>query len=310
MFILTNPLLSYPNSQEVYKALMKLEFIVVSELFLTPTAALADIVLPAAWGMEHDEIGYWPGWYEEVRSHPKVVDPPGECWADTKILNELAKRLGMEREFWKDDHDALEEMLEPSGMSFEDFKKKRVLKPRKEYRKHAYRTPSGKIEIYSERLEKMGFPPVPSWDDVNRINEISEKFPLLLTNAKEEAYMLTGFKGIASMRMIRPDPIVEINPDTAQKLELKEGEWVCIETEQGKIQQRLFLNGNLDPRVVMASFGWWFPEKSKEEYGWRSSNINVLIKDGPDYDPSIGGITLRGIPCKIYGLKADGGSEN
>lgn len=312
MFILTNPLLSYPNSQDVYKALMKLEFTVVSELFLTPTAALADIVLPAAWGMEHDELGYWPGWYEEIRSHPKVVDPPGECWPDTKILSELAKRLGMEKEFWKDDHEALDEMLKPSGMRFEEFKRKRVLKPKKEYKKHSYRTPSGKVEIYSERLGRMGFSPIPSWNELNRMNEVSEEYPLLLSNAKEEAYMLTGFKCIASIRMIRPDPIVEMNPDTARKLELKEGEWVCIETEQGRIKQRLFLNANLDPKVIMASFGWWFPEKSMGEYGWRTSNINVLIKDGPDYDPSVGGVTLRGIPCKVFSLqnvsKADGDS--
>jgi len=300
MFILTNPLLSYPNSQEVYKALMKLEFTVVSELFMTPTAACADIVLPAAWGMEHDELGYWPGWYEEVRSHPKVVDPPGDCWPDTKIINELAKRLGMEKEFWADDHQALDEMLDPSGMSFEDFKHKRVLKPKKEYKKHAYRTPSGKIEIYSERLQKMGFSPVPRWEEVTKMNDLSEEYPLLLSNAKEEAYMLTGFKGIASIRMMRPDPAVEMSPDTARKFGLKEGEWVCIETEQGKIEQKLFFNANLDHRVVLASFGWWFPERSEEEYAWRDSNINVLVKDGPDYDPSVGAITLRGIPCKVY----------
>jgi anaerobic selenocysteine-containing dehydrogenase len=53
MFILSNPLVSWPNSKETYRALMKLDLIVVSELFMTPTTALADIVLPAAWSMEH-----------------------------------------------------------------------------------------------------------------------------------------------------------------------------------------------------------------------------------------------------------------
>jgi anaerobic selenocysteine-containing dehydrogenase len=116
-----------PDSKRTYEAFMKLDFIVVSELFMTPTAALADILLPAAWGMEHEELGYWPGWYEEIRAYPKLVDPPGEAWADTKWLNELAKRLGLKEYFWESDDEALDDMLKPSGFSYEDMKRKRVL---------------------------------------------------------------------------------------------------------------------------------------------------------------------------------------
>lgn len=300
MFLLTNPVVSYPDSEKTYQALLKLDFIVVSELFMTPTAALADILLPAAWGMEHDEVGYWPGWYEEVRSYPKVVDPPGECWPDTKIINELAKRLGMGGDFWEDDNEALDVMIKPSGMTFKEFKEKRVLRPKKEYRKHAYRTPSGKIEITSERLEKMGYAPMPVWEELRRAgNEVSKEYPMLLTNAKEEAYMLSGFRGVASIRSMRPDPVAEMNPETARNLGLVDGDWASIETGQGKIRQRIFFNQNLDPRVVVAAFGWWFPEEYKRGYGWRKSNINVLTRAGPDYDPSTGGVTLRGVPCKV-----------
>ncbi|MEE9612357.1 MAG: hypothetical protein V3W19_13970, partial [Desulfatiglandales bacterium] len=74
-----------------------------------------------------------------------------------------------------------------------------------------------------------------------------------------------------------------------------------IETKEGKIQQRLSLNRDMDPRAVMASFGWWFPEEATNEYGWRKGNINILTQSGPDYDPGTGGVTLRGIPCKVYG---------
>ncbi len=300
MFILTNPVVSYPNSDETYRALMKLDFVVVSELFMTPTAALADILLPAAWGMEHDEVGYWPGWYEEMRAHPKIVDPPGECWPDTKIINEIAKRLGMEKDFWEDHHEALNVMLEPSGLTYKEFKEKRVLLPKREYRKHDYRTPSGKIEIYSEQLKKMGYSPMPLWEELSRIPEISKEYPLLLTNAKEEAYMLTSYKSIASVRTMRPDPMVELNPETADKLGVKEGDWVYIETREGKIKQKLSLNRDIDSRVVNASFGWWFPEEASTGYGWRRANINILTPSGPDYDQPTGGVALRGIPCKVY----------
>ena len=299
MFILSNPLVSWPNSKETYRALMKLDLIVVSELFMTPTTALADIVLPAAWSMEHEEIGYWPGWYEEIRAHPKLVDAPGECWPDTKIINELAKRLGLGEDFWKDDHEALDLMLKPSGMNYEQFKEKRTLLPRKEYRRHEYDTPSRKIEIFSARVEKIGYAPMPTWEELGQKLEMPAGFPLLLTNAKEEAYMLSGFKSVASVRIIRPDPIVELHPQTAQELGLEEGKWVTIETKEGSIRQRLALNRSIDPRVVVAAFGWWFPEQSETGLGWSGSNINMLTPSGPDYDPSTGGITLRGIPCRV-----------
>ncbi|MDE3077799.1 MAG: molybdopterin-dependent oxidoreductase, partial [Chloroflexota bacterium] len=277
----------------------KLDFIAVSELFMTPTAALADVVLPAAWGMEHDELGYWPGWYEEVRAHPKVADPPGECWPDTKIINELAKRLGLAKDFWDDEHDALDAMLKPSGLSYEKFKERRVLRPQKEYRRHDYRTPSGKIEIYAEQLQKLGYAPMPVWPELAPSADVSAEYPLLLTNAKEEAYMLSGFKGVASIRLMRPDPMVELHPDTAVELGLEEGAWVYIETKGGRIKQRLSLNPGIDRRVAMVAFGWWFPEQAKAGYGWRDSNINMLTPSGPDYDPSTGGVALRGIPCRV-----------
>ena len=128
-----------------------------------------------------------------------------------------------------------------------------------------------------------------------------EEYPLLLTNGKEEAYMMTGFKHVASMRLVRPDPVVELHPDAAEKYGLQEGQWIFLETRAGKIKQRLSLNPSLDPRVVVAAFGWWFPERNEPGSGWRESNLNMLVPSGPDYDPSTGGVTLRGIPCKVYG---------
>lgn len=300
MFMVSNPLVSWPDSGETHRALMKLEFIAVSELFMTPTAAMADIVLPAAWGMEHEELGYWPGWHEEIRSYPKLADPPDECWPDTKIINELAKRLGLAEDFWEDDNEALDLMLKPSGLSYETFKKQRVMKPSQEYRRRYFPTGSGKIEIYSERLRMLGYEPMPLWKDLGGVKDVPETYPLLLTNGKEETYMMSGFRHVATMRIIRPDPLVELHPETAQRLGLKEGGWVYIETETGRVKQKLSLNRNIDPRVVIAAFGWWFPEKGESGIGWKESNINMLVPSGPDYDPSTGGVTLRGLPCRVY----------
>jgi len=100
---------------------------------------------------------------------------------------------------------------------------------------------------------------------------------------------------------MRPDPIVQLHPDTAQRLGLQEGKWVYIETEMGRVKQRLSLNRKIDPRLVIAALGWWFPEKDDSEQGWRESNVNMLTSCGPDYDPAIGTVSLRGIPCRVRG---------
>ena len=178
------------------------------------------------------------------------------------------------------------------------------LQAKREYKKHDYRTPSGKVEIVSERLEKMGHSPMPVWEELGPQTELFGEYPLLFTNAKEEAYMLSSYKHVATARKIRPDPVVELHPDTARELGLKEGDWVYIETDQGRIKQKLSLNKDIDKRVVIGAFGWWFPEEPTSVYGWEKANINILTPSGPEYDPLTGSTQLRGIPCKVYQAEA------
>lgn len=303
--ILTDPIISYPDSMQTYRAFMKLDFSVVLEIFMTPTAALADIVLPVAHGIEHDTVGYWPPDLGELRAYPKLIDPPGESWSDMKIINELSKRLGLKEDFWDDENKALDYMLEPSGLTFQDFKQKRILLPSKDkYRRYedgGFKTPSGKVEIYSARLEELGYSPLPRWEEVSRFRfEPSQEYPLLLTNDKEDAYYNTGYKHLAFLRKMSPEPITRLNPETARKAGLKDGDMVYIETKKGKIKQKLSLDRDLDPRVVYAGWGWWFPEEPADLFNWRKSNLNVLTDADPPYEPYVGSVELRGIPCRVY----------
>jgi anaerobic selenocysteine-containing dehydrogenase len=118
-----------------YEAFKKVEFLVVSEIFPTPTSEIADLVLPAAWGAEHNSLGYWPGWHDEMRAYPKIVEPPGEAKADAWWVNELAKRLGLEQYFWKNEEDSFDEFLAPSGITWKEFVDIRSLNNKKEYKK-------------------------------------------------------------------------------------------------------------------------------------------------------------------------------
>ena len=297
--MLTNPMTSFVNSKMTREALMALEFTVVLDLFMTPTAALADIVLPAAFGMEHDEVGYWPGWYNEVRAHPKVVDPPGEAWPDTKIINELAKRLGLS-DFWEEDHEALDAWLAPSGLTFEDLKRQRTLLPKKSYANANLRTPSGKVEIVAQSLAALGLPALPTWRDMREVPQTTEDYPLLFTSAKSEVFVGTGYKSVAALRGMRPEPVLLMNPETAVPQGLADGEMVYIETEMGRVRHRLAFDGDMDPRVVYADFGWWFPEDPSGSLGWDTANINILTDDRSPKDPAVGQMVLRGVPCRVY----------
>lgn len=306
LFFVTNPLSTYPDSEATYEALMKLEFMVVADIFHTPTTQLADIVLPAALPGEHATIAYWPAWVGHVKCDPKFINPPGEAWSDMKIINELAKKLGLREFFWEDVNEVLDFMMEPAGLTFQEFMEKRIIPPKKFYLKgnedRFFKTPSGKMEIYSNQMKKLGIAPLPYLSEMMKAKEVaaeSELYPLIFTNRKETGFMLSGYRRDRQMRRRYPEAVVEIHPQTASQAGLVQGDMVNIETRKGRIVQKVKFNDELDPRVVMPAFGWWYPEEKEALYGWKKSNINVLI-DGSPEELSTGAVQLRGIPCRIY----------
>jgi anaerobic selenocysteine-containing dehydrogenase len=103
------------------------------------------------------------------------------------------------------------------------------------------------------------------------------------------------------MRELHRDPVVEIHPDTARKEGIKEGDWVFIESPRGRIRQRARLFSGMDPRVVSAEHGWWFPEKKAPDHGWEDSNINILTDNSfSNCDPAMGATHVRTLLCRIY----------
>ena len=311
-----NPLSSYPNAQNVYEAFNTLDFFAVVDLFMTPTAALADVVLPAASYLEFDSIFVPPQNVPMVSAQKKVVEIP-ECWSDFKIIIELAKKLGLEKDYiWENEEQALNAIIRPSGLSFEEFKHIGRLSGSKldrQYESNGFDTPSGKIEIYSTRLKNWGYDPLPVYYEPPETPysepKLSKQFPFILTSWKPGSFRHSWGHQIDVLRKNNPEPIVLINLETAGKLGVNDGDWVYIETKRGRIKQRAKLDSGVAPQVVIAEYGWWCPEKDISDLNrWKESNINILTDDRTPYNRRMGAAnelgspTLRGIFCNVYRL--------
>lgn len=300
----TNPMISYPDSRRVMDALERVGFLAVADLFMTPTAAMADLVLPVATNFEYDDIGHYGMVQGMLLARPKLVDPPGEAWSDLKILNELGKALGLGEHFWDDEAEILRAVLAPSGLDYRAFCDKGVLMGERRYRSYlegGFKTPSGKVELLSSQLHGMGLDPLPGYEDpIAWPDRGSEEYKFVMTSAKDPVFFHSGYRQIGSLRAISKDPEIEMAPETASGLGIEEGDWVRIRTPRGEIRQRAKVVPGMDPRVVSAAYGWWYPERDPRElFGWRESNINVLTSMEPPYNPVVASVNLRAIPCAV-----------
>jgi anaerobic selenocysteine-containing dehydrogenase len=295
-----NPLLAYADSRQTYDALKKLDFLAVSEIFMTPTAALADIVLPAATHFEFDDIGHYGLGHGCILARPKVVDPPEECWPDIKILNELGKSLTPAEYWYKDHNEILEALLAPSGMNFTQFADRGHLKGPDQFNKYeasGFKTPSGKVELSLSQAEKLKASPLPNFNGYPEPE--NPAYPLVLTSAKSGYYLHSSYRWLKKLRKKHPHPRALIHPATAAAYGISEDEDIVIETAFGQIIQLARLTDSVDPRVIYADYGWWFPEeKAQTLYGWERSNFNILTST-ETLGREFGTPNLKGINCRI-----------
>ncbi len=300
-----NCLLSFSNAKEAYRALEAIDFFAVSELFMTPTAAMADVVLPVASFFEYDSISM-PHYYQILSVQQKVARM-GECRSDYDILKGLAQRLGFGEYFPEDVTQFLDFILSPSGLSFNDLRRVGCMAGQKRYRDYergGFETPSRKVELYSARLKEWGFDPLPTYHEDPETPfsapSLTRDYPLLFISWKSSCYRHSAGKEIATLRGRHPEPLLYIHPETARDLGVESGDMVYVETVRGKIKQRALFSEDLDPRVVGVDYGWWFPERGiSNMFGWQEANINILTNDKPPFNKEMGAPVLRGIACRV-----------
>ncbi|MEM2273159.1 MAG: molybdopterin-dependent oxidoreductase [Candidatus Bathyarchaeia archaeon] len=331
-----NPIMWAPNTKLVIKALKSsnLELCVVQDYFMTPTAALADYVLPAAAkGLEVPYCCNWEDYQEAVVVGENAVKPMGDRHSDYELFRGLAIRLGFGEYFpWKNNKEAIEYRLSRAGIKFEDAIRMGLLtsntpgylpeedKPwalidPKTGKPRGFTTPSRRAEIWSSILEDLGYDPLPEheepFESPVRTPELAKEYPLILTTGGRFRPMFHSEYRQWGMgfREQNPWPRCDIHYETARKLGIVDGDWVWIETRRGRILQRARVGPHIHPQVVNIGASWWYPELPTEEPwlgGALISNANVLTEDDPStLDEKTGAWYCRALLCRVYKAKPE-----
>jgi anaerobic selenocysteine-containing dehydrogenase len=306
-------------------ALNKLEFVAVVDLFHNPTTQYADIVLPAASFLEKESFR---SWWTPLQSINKAVTVE-ECRPDVEINFELAKRFDPEFRF-ETVHDLYDDILKPSGLTFKELQQKGWIYPPEgssscPYLRHekgllrpdqkpGFRTPTGRFELYATLREEWDLEPLPHHEEppftpVSR-PDLAKAYPLILsTGRRSPAFFHSEHRQIPWLRSLDPDPVVEIHPKTAAENDIGNGEWVWVENWMGRAKLKAKLTPVVPAWMIMATHGWWFPEKEAAEpslFGMWESNINQLLPMNEQGKDGMGS-PIKHSMCKIYKVGRENG---
>jgi anaerobic selenocysteine-containing dehydrogenase len=308
-----NTLMQYANQKGIYDGLMNLDLFVVHEHFMTPTAQLADYVLPGDAWIERPNLfnGFDASSLFQVSQ--KLREAPGECRGVYDFWRGLAIRMGFEEYFpWKDEEELLDYRIQKTGMKWTDFAQSVPFYPAppQNYQETGFATPSGKVELASGVLKDLGYDPLPYYAEPDQspisTPELAKEFPLtLFVGLMEEEYFHSNLRQVDALRKRNPFPITMINPETGGKLGIAEGDWVFVETTHGKVKMKAGLREEMPPDLVRIPHGWWFPEQDQGEpglsAGWEHSDGVVLSDEDYNLDPEQGLPDMRGgVLCKVY----------
>ncbi len=314
-----NPMMTWANTKEVFRALMKLDFHMGLDHFMTASMQLADIVLPAPTHFEKERLagphGYSPfGNVVCVRA----IEPLGEVRDDFEVCGDILRRMGKGQHWpWKTVVEFYDERLRESGLTWEEVVAGQGLLDQLIYDKHetdyfrkggGFPTETGKVEIWCTRWQDNGYDPLPSFieppESPYSTPELAQEYPfVVITGGRMTNFFNSQHRQVPSLRKMHPQPITQIHPEAAAKLGIENGDWICVESPRGKCVQRARLFDGIDPRVINVQHAWWYPDEEPSLpnlYGVFRSNANTLTPNkDPFLDQAFGGYTLRGFLGRV-----------
>lgn len=306
-FLGNNPIMSYANMPLIIEAMMNQDLIVAHEQFMTPSAQLADYILPADSWLERPWLTDTFGWMSTVRTSEKAMEPPGEARSTFDFWKQMAKALDRpELVPWDTLESFYDYRLKGTGMGWDEFVATtdvHFAKPEfRKYKKTGFATPSGKVELTSSILGDLGFDSLPYFREDPPYDP---SYPLkLFTGVREDGYFQTGHRHIPEMRKRHPEPIMFVSPGTARAYNLSEDEWVEVANELGRISIKVSVRDSMPDGLIRIPHGWWKPEM-KQGAGHLSGALKYadaqLCRDDDEFLDREQGIPhLKGVPCQIY----------
>ncbi|MCG8337500.1 MAG: molybdopterin-dependent oxidoreductase [Proteobacteria bacterium] len=319
------------NTMMHYNALRKLDFITVVDLFHNPTSmALADIVLPAATFAEKDSFR---SWWAPLGAIHKVIQV-GECKSDWEINFELAKRLSTNPLKYDCVEDLINDRLSVANITFRELVDRGswMMPPEghfsKPYRRHekgllrldgkpGFNTETGKVELWSKAMENWGLDPLPYYREPAQSEfstpELFKKYPLILNSGSRlPTYFHSEHRMIPWLREKFPEPTVEVNPKTAEKYGVYDGEWVYIENDQGRVKRKVVISLTVSEKFINTPHGWWKPEENGSEpdlFKVWEYQINQLVPHPQDSISGFGGGQYKTTLVRISKITDEGGSQ-
>ncbi|MCJ7443990.1 MAG: formate dehydrogenase subunit alpha [Methanotrichaceae archaeon] len=247
-----NPVLSNPDSSHVITALKTLDFLVVQDIFLTETAKMADVVLPATTSLEKD--GTFTNTERKVQRVVKTLDPIGLSWPDWKIISELGKRMGEETQF---SYSCPEEIMNEAAMltsSYGGISYSRLINGGLQWPCPSLDHP-GTNYLHKEKFSRgkgrfhaLSYRPSAELPD--------KDFPLILTTGRILCQYHTGTmtRKVSDLNLLRGEERVEVNPFDAKSLGIEDGELVDISSRRGRVRAKAKVTEKSPRGVVFMTF--------------------------------------------------------
>jgi anaerobic selenocysteine-containing dehydrogenase len=262
-----NPILQSPDSVHVKKAIESMEFVIVADQFMTDTAALADIILPAKDLFEQSDIlgSYWSPY---IQFKPKIIEAPGEVLPESEIYFRLARMMNMKistEHLPEPGNENIEKWLEKringySNLTLDDLRKGPVLAPGLEeiaYSEDLFETESGKIELFSNEAErKWGVSPLPEYIPVVS----SKEYPLEFLTPNAGNRIHSQFGNLKIIKSNSPVPALLVSPDDAETRYIETGSRVRVYNENGEIFSVAEVSNRIPIGTIVLPNGIWLLE--------------------------------------------------